>query len=59
MVHELAREHDIEVTDIARNEFGEESFVLSGPDGATWQVIGRNEAEKPAVLEFKLVPDAN
>ena len=38
--HELAREHDIEVTDIARNEFGEESFVLSGPDGATWRVIG-------------------
>ena len=45
MVHELAREHDIEVTDIARNEFGEESFVLSGPDGATWQVIGRDEAK--------------
>ena len=59
MVHELAREHDIEVTDVARNEFGEESFVLSGPDGATWQVIGRDEAAKPATLEFKLVPVAN
>ena len=59
MVHELAREHDIEVTSIAQNEFGEDSFVLRGPDGATWQVIGRDEAEKPATLEFKLVPVAN
>ena len=59
MVHELAQEYEIEVTDIARNEFGEKSFVLSGPDGATWQVIGRDEAEKPAELEFKLVPVAN
>ena len=59
MIHELAQEYEIEVTDIARNEFGEESFLLSGPDGATWQVIGRDEAAKPATLEFKLVPVAN
>ena len=58
MIHDLARDQDIEVTEIRENEFGERSFLLRGPDGATWQVIGRDKAKKPAVLEFNLVPVA-
>lgn len=59
MIHDLARAEDIEVTEIRENEFGEQSFLISGPDGATWQVIGRDKAKKPATVEFDLVPVAH
>jgi hypothetical protein len=58
-VHELARRHGLTVTGITKNEFEEDSFVISGPDGATWQVIGRSGSESPPVTEFKLVPVNN
>jgi len=58
LIHDLARDQDIEVTEIRQNEFGEQSFLLRGPDGATWQVIGRDKAKKPSVVEFNLVPVA-
>jgi catechol 2,3-dioxygenase-like lactoylglutathione lyase family enzyme len=58
-VHELARRHGLAVTGITKNEFEEDSFVISGPDGATWQVIGRPRSESPPVTEFELVPVNN
>jgi hypothetical protein len=59
MVHGLAKRHGLTTTDITKNEFGEQSFVISGPDGSAWQVIGRSESENPPVLEFNLVPANN
>jgi len=55
MVHELALEHRLEVTGTIDNEFGERSFVIFGPDGATWQVIERAGSENPPLTEFELV----
>jgi uncharacterized glyoxalase superfamily protein PhnB len=54
MVHDLAFEHSLEITPIGDNEFGEKSFVISGPDGSTWQVIEREGSQNPPVTEFKL-----
>jgi hypothetical protein len=44
----------IESTPVAENEFGERSFVISGPDGSTWQVIEREGSQHPPVTEFML-----
>jgi len=55
MVHDLALEHRLETTVIMDNEFGERSFVISGPDGSTWQVIERAGGKNPPVTEFELV----
>ncbi len=54
-VRELAVEHGLTLRDIARNEFDERSFLVSGPDGATWQVLALNEATAPAVTKLELV----
>ncbi len=54
-VHDLAFEQRLEITAVVENEFGEKSFVIHGPDGATWQVIESQGSENPPVLEFKLV----
>jgi uncharacterized glyoxalase superfamily protein PhnB len=59
MIHELALDHGLQVTDVTDNEFGERSFVISGPDGSTWQVIERFGSETPPVTEFQLVPVNN
>jgi hypothetical protein len=59
MVHGLAREHGLAPTDIMENEFGESSFVVSGPDGATWQIIHRTTSDHPPVLDFELLPVNN
>jgi len=55
MVHDLAFSHRLEITTIGDNEFGEKSFVISGPDGATWQVIEREGSSNTPVTEFELV----
>ncbi len=55
MVHDLALEHRLETTGIMDNEFGERSFVISGPDGSAWQVIERAGSKNPPATEFALV----
>jgi len=55
MVHALAFSHRLEITAIAENEFGEKSFVIHGPDGATWQVIESAGSRNPPVKVFELV----
>jgi len=59
MVHALAKQHGLSITEIVENEFGETSFLIRGPDGATWQVIAREGSESPPVTEFELVPVNN
>jgi catechol 2,3-dioxygenase-like lactoylglutathione lyase family enzyme len=55
LVHDLAFSHRLEITPMVENEFGEKSFVIAGPDGATWQVIESEGSRNPPVTEFKLV----
>ena len=55
MVHGLANKHGLTVTGIVDNEFGESSFLIRGPDGSAWQVIGRDASNNPPVTEFQLV----
>jgi len=58
-VHDLARQHGLEPNPILANEFGEQSFVLTGPDGATWQILEAPETRADPVVEFELVTVAN
>ena len=59
MIHDLSYRHGLTATDVMKNEFDEDSFLMSGPDGATWQVIARPGSESPPVTEFELVPVNN
>ena len=55
-LHQRAQSFDLSVSPLRANEFGERSFLLRGPDGATWQVIERDAPSQPAVTQFKLEP---
>ena len=52
-VHALAQDHGLSPTAIARNEFGEKSFLMRGPDGVSWQIIQRAGAKNSAVTKFE------
>ncbi len=54
LVHELALEHHLGPSAIIRNEFDENSFAFTGPDGVTWQIIeGAASSHTPKTkLEF-------
>jgi catechol 2,3-dioxygenase-like lactoylglutathione lyase family enzyme len=54
-VHDLAFVQRLEITPVTENEFGEKSFVIHGPDGASWQVIEKAESDNQPVTEFKLM----
>lgn len=58
-VHTLASEYGLDPGTIGSNEFGERSFLLRGPDGASWQIIERAATTQPAITEFRLTPVAN
>lgn len=56
MVHAAAKKGGLSPSKIMENEFGEQSFVFTGPDGATWQILEAPESFKtPATTDFKLV----
>lgn len=56
-VRKLLTKEGIRPSRILNNEFGERSFVFTGPDGAIWQILKLNQApKKKPVTEFKLVP---
>lgn len=54
-VHGLAAAGGLNPGAVQLNEFGEQSFVVSGPDGATWQVIQREQSAWEPVTRFQLV----
>ena len=58
-VRGLAEQHQIDVTAVYANEFGERSVVISGPDGSTWQVLKPNSSipAAPTKLSFKKTLD--
>lgn len=56
-VKNLLRQEGIETGAIVKNEFGESSFVFTGPDGAHWQILKLDNSFKTKpVTEFNLVP---
>lgn len=59
-VYKRASRHEgIAPSAIAKNEFGEHSFVFTGPDGATWQILETPDLENEAVVAFELVTVGN
>ncbi|MEM1144735.1 MAG: VOC family protein [Pseudomonadota bacterium] len=58
-VHARAVEAGLSPTAVNDNEFGERSFFLTGPDGASWQVISRAESQHPVTTVFELEKVAN
>ena len=54
-VHGLAAAGGLNPGAVQFNEFGERSFVVRGPDGATWQVIQRERSAWAPVTQFELV----
>tara|TARA_R110000772_G_scaffold222143_1_gene332551 strand:- start:3031 stop:4161 length:1131 start_codon:yes stop_codon:yes gene_type:complete len=52
LVKQLAEEHGIITTDVQKNEFGENSFVLRGPDGSSWQILPKPKLTTPEVTEL-------
>ncbi len=54
-VHELAREQGLQPSSIMQNEFSERSFLFTGPDGVSWQILDQPQIENPPTTEFELV----
>ena len=54
-VHALAVEHGLQPSAIMENEFAELSFVFTGPDGVTWQILAQPAVKNKPVTEFELV----
>ena len=54
-VHRLALGAGLSPGAVQRNEFDEPSFLVRGPDGASWQIIQRERSVWQPVTEFELV----
>ena len=54
-VHGLATRHGLEPTAILENEFAEPSFVFTGPDGVTWQILDQPAVRNEPVTKFELI----
>jgi len=59
MVHDLAKKHGLTPTGIAKNEFGEKSFLLTGPDGVTWQIIDKRKTRNKPLTKLDFVRVSN
>ena len=54
-VHELAVEHGLQPSPILPNEFRERTFLFTGPDGVTWQILEQPTVSNTPTTEFELV----
>jgi hypothetical protein len=52
-VYSLVKRHGLKPTAIAKNEFGETSFVVRGPEGASWQLIEKKKTQNQPVTQLK------
>ncbi len=59
MVRRLAVEHGLSPSPISENEFGEQSFILTGPDKISWQLLEPGRIRNTQVREFHTVPANN
>jgi uncharacterized glyoxalase superfamily protein PhnB len=53
-VHRLATTHGLNPSDIYKNEFGELSFVFTGPDGVNWQIISKRKTRSKPVTKLDI-----
>lgn len=54
MVYQQAVAAKLNPTAIQKNEFSEDGFVFTGPDGATWQILNRPKLSSSPVTKFSL-----
>lgn len=52
LINQLAQQQGIHTTATQQNEFGEQSFVLRGPDGSSWQILPKPKLTTPVVTEL-------
>jgi hypothetical protein len=52
-LHARVRAARLSATALEANEFGERSFVLRGPDGATWQILEAPTLTSPPVTVYQ------
>ncbi len=52
-VHSLVSLHDLNPTDIIKNEFGEQCFLFTGPADCSWQIIAKNATQNIPITELK------
>ncbi|MCY4213624.1 MAG: hypothetical protein OXF68_08365 [Gammaproteobacteria bacterium] len=55
LVHRLAEAAGLNPSPQQPNEFDEPSFLLRGPDGASWQIIERKQSRWQPVTQFQLL----
>lgn len=54
-VHELATEHGLQPSAMLENEFSEQSFMFTGPDGVTWQILDQPIVRNEPTTKFELL----
>jgi uncharacterized glyoxalase superfamily protein PhnB len=59
MVYVLVQKEGIKPTVIQKNEFGERSFVFTGPDGVNWQIIEKMETTNKPKTVFEMTRIGN
>ncbi len=59
MVHRLAVEQGLSPSAIVKNEFGERSFVFTGPDQVSWQILAPGKIRNTPVRESQTVSANN
>jgi hypothetical protein len=55
MVYDLIQKEGIKSSKILKNEFNEQCFTFTGPDGASWQIIEKFETKNKPVKTFQTV----
>ena len=54
MVYDLILKQNIKTSKIQKNEFGENTFVFTGPDGAAWQIIEKKSTDYKPLTKLEL-----
>jgi hypothetical protein len=54
-VYDLIKSEKIVSSTILKNEFGERSFVFTGPDGVAWQIIEKNNIVHKPLQKLNLI----
>ncbi len=54
-IEDLAEQHNIKRSARQKNEYGEDSLVLYGPDGSTWQVIQKSRTKNKPLTKLEFI----
>ena len=52
-VYTLVKSHDLQPTNILKNEFGEDCFLFTGAAGCSWQIIAKATVDNSPTTELK------